>query len=464
MIKRSLPFFNNSPTLIYANTSDRGGILNINSNDLEDILAHALDTIKEKMGENYSIEKVNLAELQRLTGISRSKLRRLKKNGFVVTPNGNKGKKSKKSVVLGYEDAIDDFLRKDVANSEVIFERLQEIGYQGSRTSIKRYIAAHKDLVPASREIVSPQGNRGRRYHTGPGENYQMDWGFVKVNTPDGSSYQCACFAMICHHCGERYVEFFPNARQENLFIGMIHAFIYMGIPKTVLTDNMKSVVIGRDAEGNPLWQKDYEAFMKVIGFHTKLCKCRHPFTKGKVERLVRFVKENFIIGRTFGNITNLNCDALAWCNQQNGKYHRAVDCIPSDVHARECLQVAETLTMTAEIMKYLCPVRKITFDGFVNYEGRRFGVPYTYINKTCRVMRKDFYLYIYDSDLTQQIAVHNVTWSRKDSYTPDQYLIAEPEELPTAPVRAVLTQKEEKVPAQGFEKFDFGKMVKWND
>ena len=73
---------------------------------------------------------------------------------------------------------------------------------------------------------------------------------------------------------------FFPNARQENLFIGMIHAFIYMGIPENVLTDNMKSVVIGRDVEGNPLWQKDYETFMKTIGFHTKLCKCRHPFTK----------------------------------------------------------------------------------------------------------------------------------------------------------------------------------------
>lgn len=100
---------------------------------------------------------------------------------------------------------------------------------------------------------------------------------------------------MICHHCGERYIEFFPNARQENLFIGMIHAFIYMGIPENVLTDNMKSVVIGRDVEGNPIWQKDYEIFMKTIGFHTKLCKCRHPFTKGKVERLVRFVKENFI-------------------------------------------------------------------------------------------------------------------------------------------------------------------------
>ena len=438
--------------------------MNINSNDLEDILAHALATIKEKMGENYSVEKVNLAEMQRLTGISRAKLRRLKKYGFVVKPNGNKGKKSDKTVLSGYEGVINNLLTENVTNSEVIFARIKTLGYAGGLTTVKNYISDNRSLVPAPREIVSPQGNRGRRYQTGPGESYQMDWGFVRVNTPDGSSYQCACFAMICHHCGERYIEFFPNARQENLFIGMIHAFMYMGVPKTVLTDNMKSVVIGRDAEGNPLWQKDYEAFMKVIGFRTKLCKVRHPFTKGKVERLVRFVKENFIVGRTFGNITDLNCDALVWCNEQNGKYHRAVDCIPADVHRNKCLQTAETLTMTAEIMKYLCPVRKITFDGFVNYEGRRFGVPYTYIHKICRVMRKDFYLYIYDTDLTQQIAVHNITWSRKDSYTADQYVKAEPEELPTAPVKAVLIQKEEAVPARGFEKFDFGKMVKWDD
>ena len=110
--------------------------MNINSNDLEDILAHALDTIKEKMGESYSIEKVNLAELHRLTGISRSKLRRLKKNGFVVTPNGNKGKKSKKSVVLGYEDAIDDFLRKDVANSEIKEKNLIKLFCLGMKVSL----------------------------------------------------------------------------------------------------------------------------------------------------------------------------------------------------------------------------------------------------------------------------------------------------------------------------------------
>ena len=70
-----------------------------------------------------------------------------------------------------------------------------------------------------------------------------MDWGFVNVDTDNNTSYKVACFAMICHHCGERYIEFFPNAKQENLFIGMIHAFKRMGVPDHVLTDNMKTVM-----------------------------------------------------------------------------------------------------------------------------------------------------------------------------------------------------------------------------
>lgn len=69
-----------------------------------------------------------------------------------------------------------------------------------------------------------------------------------------------------------------------------------MGVPRYVLTDNMKSVIVRRDYNNKPIWQKDYELFMGNIGFGTKLCKPRHPFTKGAVERLVRFVKENFLV------------------------------------------------------------------------------------------------------------------------------------------------------------------------
>lgn len=251
----------------------------ITDSDLQEILTQALTSMKEEEGSKFDLNSVNLAELGRRTGISRHKLRRLKKNGFKVLPNGHKGKKADVILISGYTGVVDDLLRNNVTNSQVIFERIQTQGYTGGISRVKDYIASHRDLIPAKREIVSPQGNRGRRYSTGSGENYQMDWGFVNVVDEQGREYRCACFAMICHHCGQRFVEFFPNAKQENLFIGMLHAFIYMGVPRYVLTDNMKSVVIGRDADGHPIWQKDYEAFMKDVGFETKLCKPRHPFT-----------------------------------------------------------------------------------------------------------------------------------------------------------------------------------------
>lgn len=432
------------------------------NSDLQEIVSQALEAMKAEEGSKFDIHHVNLAELGRRTNIPRHKLRRIQKNGFKVLPNSNKGRKASETVMTGYTGVVDDFLRHNVTNSEVIFEHIHDLGYTGSVSTVKGYIACHRDLVPAKRELVSPQGSRGQRYTTGPGECYQMDWGFVKVVNDRGEQYKCACFAMICHHCGERYVEFFPNARQENLFIGMLHAFVYMGVPQTVLTDNMKSVTTGRDADGKPIWQKDYAVFMKDVGFKTKLCKARHPFTKGKLERLIRFVKENFIVGRTFGNITDLNLEALKWCNEQNGRYHKAVDCIPADKHQEECWKVAKMLTLTLDMRKYLAPLRKISFDGFVNYEGRRFGVPHYYREKTCRIERDGFYIRIYDNDLSTVLTTHNVTWSQKDSFCIDQYS-DEPEEQPTAPVKAILHQHEE-IPEIGFEKFDFGKKVHWHD
>ena len=101
----------------------------------------------------------------------------------------------------------------------------------------------------------------------GASECHLMDGGFVKVEDYLGNEYCVACFAMVCHHCGAFYVEFFSNARQENLLIGMVHAFMLMGTPEFVLTDNVKSVILRRYCEGRPLWQTDCAAFMACVGF-----------------------------------------------------------------------------------------------------------------------------------------------------------------------------------------------------
>ena len=428
----------------------------LDGNGFVPIIAQAIAEMEETHGEFKSIDEINLAELSRRTGLSRAKLRRLKANGFCEVPHGLTGQQ-RTQILDGYSAVLDGMLRSGVSNSAVCLERLQEMGFTGSRSTIKRYIAAHKHLLPAKRQQVAPQGNRGRRYMTEPGEAFQMDWGFTKVLNPDGAEFQVACFAMICHHCGQRYVEFFPNARQENLFIGMIHAFQYMGIPRFILTDNMKSVVIRRDLEGYPLWQKDYETFMKTVGFETKLCKPRHPFTKGKVERLVRFVKENFLVDRVFSNISDLNWQALEWCTRQNGIYHRAIDGVPQQLHTERCVERLKELPQTDAVKFYLCPERKISFDGFINYEGRRFGVPYSYSGATARVSRSGDTPYIYSIDLRVLLATHDVTWSRRDSFCEGQYDdLTQPEEFPTMPVKTQIRQLPKPPADISFAKFNF--------
>lgn len=194
-------------------------------NGLVPIIAQAIEEMEVETGFSIPLENINLAELERRTGLSRSKLRTLQAKGFKEQPHGLKGK-PKGGILKGYTGILDSLLSQGITNSVVCLERLRQEGFTGGRTTVKDYIAAHKYLVPVRRTQTAPQGNRGRRYMTGPGEAFQMDWGFTKVLNPNGAEYQVACFAMICHHCGQRYVEFFPNAKQENLFIGMIHACV----------------------------------------------------------------------------------------------------------------------------------------------------------------------------------------------------------------------------------------------
>lgn len=430
---------------------------NINErNDLQEIIDKAIREMAEETGESFDLGSLNLAEFQRRTGLSRSKARTLKSKGFKVTRHGRCGQKAEITLISGHEHVIDGLLKKGVTNSSVCLANLKDDGYEGGLTTVKTYIKEHMHLVPAKRKLVATEPNRGVRYKTEPGEAYQMDWGFVTVEDWTGCEYKIACFAMVCHHCGTCYVEFFPNARQENLFIGMVHAFMLMGVPDFVLTDNMKSVVTRRDMDGHPVWQIDYAAFMEAVGFKTRLCKPRHPFTKGKVERLIRFVKGNFLVARTFESITQLNAEALSWCSAQSGIYRRALALVPAEEHRETCLVGTHKLQLDDQVAAYLCPQRKVSFDGFVSYEGRRFGVPYWHSGKTVRVSREGRYLHVYTDDLSRELACHAVTWNRADSFCEDQYADAQPLELPTGPVKTRIVQIEAPKANAAFAKFDF--------
>lgn len=78
----------------------------IKSNGLENIISQALKEMKAEPGSR----QVNLAELERRTGISRAKLRRLQRNGFVLKLHGLIGQKQSNTVLTGYTAYLDRLL------------------------------------------------------------------------------------------------------------------------------------------------------------------------------------------------------------------------------------------------------------------------------------------------------------------------------------------------------------------
>ena len=111
-------------------------------NGLQEIIDNALDDMAREASDSFDAENVNLAELSRKTGLTRSRLRTLKARGFKVLPHGRCGKAAT-TVMSGFEGVVDAMLSKGVTNSEVVFGRIAGQGYGGGKTTVKNYIAVH---------------------------------------------------------------------------------------------------------------------------------------------------------------------------------------------------------------------------------------------------------------------------------------------------------------------------------
>ncbi len=115
-----------------------------------------------------------------------------------------------------------------------------------------------------------------------------------------------------------------------------------------------------------------------------------------------------------------------------------------------------------ATLLVYLAPLRSISFDGYINYEGRKFGVPYSYKSRRARVMRKDGKLYVLDKDTFEELSSFDVDWSKKPKNCKGQWIIPnaieQPEEQPTMPVTVAMTQVASPVRDSRFARFSITK------
>lgn len=176
------------------------------------------------------------------------------------------------------------------------------------------------------------------------------------------------------------------------------------GVPQEVLFDNMKQVVLGRDEQGLVQWHPRFADFAAQVGFRPRACRPRRAQTKGRVERVIRYVRENFWPGRRFVNIADLNEQARTWCVKANRRVHGTTQAVPAEQLAQEGLQ---PLPERKRVEHLLGTMRKVSRVSFVSWGGSRYGVPWQWAGSQVVVKDRGSHLEIWTAMGDQCICRH---------------------------------------------------------
>ena len=273
-------------------------------------------------------------------------------------------------------DAYLPYLRErweqGVHNATKLFREVKQRGYQGGSSQLRALVGAWRS-EERERAFV--------RFETGPGEQAQMDWGTLGRF----EKHRLYVFALTLCYWRMRYIEFTQRQDVETLLSCLVHAFHHCGgVPQSILTDNMKTVVLDRHA-GVIRWNPRFLDFAAYYGFLPRVCQPYRPETKGKVESTIRFVKGNFWPGISFSSLADLNQQARVWMEEVNGRVHGTTRAIPSQRWTEEKLRL---LDGQPNYDTSYVSFREVAKDCLLSYKGNRYSVPHAYAGK--RVVVKE--------------------------------------------------------------------------
>ena len=310
---------------------------------------------------------------------------------------------SKPSKLDPYKSQITMWLEEAPYSAMRIWEKVKEQGFDGSYSLVKHYVRGKKEHLNEQATV---------RFETMPGLQAQVDWAFfedflVRENREEKKLY---CFLMILGYSRMRYIEFVTDMSTDTLIRCHVSAFRYFnGYPEEILYDNMKQVVIKRmmKQEESTL-NRQFEDFAGFYGFKPVLCRPYRGQTKGKIERTIRYVRENFMVGIRYSSLDNLNGQALAWCNKVNAKEHGTTGDIPFERMKKERLN-----PLVREYIIDKINLRRVQKDCLISYGGNQYSVPAEYTGRDVAVVALGNTLAVYHEG--KQIAVHRISYQRKD-------------------------------------------------
>lgn len=283
-----------------------------------------------------------------------------------------------------------------------LFEELQERGYTQSIAIVRRYVA--KVRAPRSRKAYL-------RIETEPGEQAQVDWGSFGKMRVGATHRPLSVFVMVMSWSRAVFLDFSLDQRMDSFCRMHQRAFKFFdGIPKRVLYDNLKSVVlhhVGTTVQFNPT----FLGFASHYLFEPVAAPVRYPEAKGRAEAIIKYIRHSFFYGRSFSSLSDLRAQAAHWRdNVANARLHATVRERPCDRLLVERPRLRPLPTRGADTDLVLSAI--VSKDCRVRLDTNTYSVPPQCVGLPVHVRADDHVVRIVCDG--EQVAEHPRCWDRR--------------------------------------------------
>ena len=335
----------------------------------------------------YHAERWKVGTIARQLGVHHSVVVRvLAKDGQAPVARGQR---------VRLIDAYVPFIRDTLSRfprlpAERLFQMVKTRGFAGQPRHFRHAIKPYRPV---------PQSEAYLRLRTLPGEEMQCDWGHFGHMTIGCAKRPLMAFVMVLSYSRQIYLCFFLDARMENFLRGHLGAFAaFNGVTRVVKYDNLKSAVLERQGTAirfNPTLM----AFAGHYRFEPRPVAICRGNEKGRVERAIRFIRDNFWSARTFGDLADLNEQAAAWCRDVAARpcpeqCSRSVhDVFVNDDQPRLMPLPATPYPVVEQV------VVAVGKTPYVRFDTNDYSVPHAYVRKTLTVLAEPQEIRVVDGD-----------------------------------------------------------------